>query len=195
MPAGAFTFVLHSHIPWVLHHGRWPHGVDWLNEAVAETYLPLWRVLHERAQDGQSLGVTLGLTPVLCEQLAHPDFHREFVSYVEQKLAAAAEDRVWFTRSGESALAVLAVRWERFYRASLEDFMGPHGPNLVARFRRLEERSDRAHVLRLSLEREDGSDVPVAQRGSDPGFSPEPLDYRRVPDQHRMQHLERHDPL
>ena len=48
MPVGTFTFVLHSHLPWVLHHGRWPHGVDWLNEAAAETYLPLWRMLHER---------------------------------------------------------------------------------------------------------------------------------------------------
>ena len=140
MTAGTFGFVLHSHIPWVLHHGRWPHGVDWLNEAVAETYLPLWRVLHERAQGGRPLGVTLGLTPVLCEQLAHPDFHREFVTYAEQKRAAAADDRAWFTRSGEGELAALATRWERFYRASLEDFMGPHGPNLVARFRRLEER-------------------------------------------------------
>ena len=140
MSAGAFTFVLHAHIPWVLHHGRWPHGVDWLNEAVAETYLPLWRVLHDRAEDGRTLGVTLGFTPVLCEQLAHPDFHREFVGYVEQKIAAAAEDRAWFTRSGESALAALATRWERFYRSSLEDFMGPQGPNLVARYRRLEER-------------------------------------------------------
>jgi 1,4-alpha-glucan branching enzyme len=140
MSAGSFTFVLHSHLPWVLHHGRWPHGVDWLNEATAETYLPLWRVLHDRTQDGRSLGVTLGLTPVLCEQLAHPEFHREFVSYLEQKIAAAVEDRGWFTRSGESALAALASRWERFYRGSLEEFMGPQGPNLVARFRRLEER-------------------------------------------------------
>ena len=40
-----------------------------------------------------SLGVTLGLSPVLCEQLAHPDFQREFVSYLEQKIGAAAEDR------------------------------------------------------------------------------------------------------
>ena len=93
MKASHFTLVLHAHLPWVLHHGRWPHGVDWLNEATAETYLPLWRVLSERAVNGaapagsaggatarRSLGVTLGLSPVLCEQLAHPDFAREFVS-------------------------------------------------------------------------------------------------------------------
>src|SRR5437867_8296674 len=104
MARGSVTFVLHSHLPWVLNHGRWPHGVDWLNEAAAETYLPLWRVFHARAHSGRALGVTLGLTPVLCEQLAHPDFHREFVAYLEQKIAAAVEDRAWFTRSGEGVL-------------------------------------------------------------------------------------------
>jgi 1,4-alpha-glucan branching enzyme len=136
---GSFTFVLHSHLPWVLHHGRWPHGVDWLNEAAAETYLPLWRVLHERAARRRPIGVTLGLSPVLCEQLAHPDFHAEFATYLDQKIGAAVDDRAYFARTGETALAALAERWERFYRASLEDFMGPRGPNLVARFRRLEE--------------------------------------------------------
>jgi 1,4-alpha-glucan branching enzyme len=139
LASGKFTIVLHSHLPWVLHHGRWPHGVDWLNEAAAESYLPLWKMLHTRAQAGKPLGVALGLSPVLCEQLAHPDFHREFVSYLESKIAAAREDHDWFHRSAEPAMAALAERWEGFYRGTLEDFMGPHGPNLVARFRRLEE--------------------------------------------------------
>ncbi len=136
---GSFTFVLHSHLPWVLHHGRWPHGVDWLNEAAAETYLPLWRILHARARDGQPLGVTIDFSPVLCEQLAHPDFHDEFVDYLEQKIAAALEDHAYLSRTGENRLAALAQGWERFYREALEDFLGPHGMNLVARFRRLEE--------------------------------------------------------
>ena len=139
MAPGVFTIVLHSHLPWVLHHGRWPHGVDWLNEATAETYLPLWRALHAHSARGGPLGIALGLSPVLCEQLAHPDFHREFVAYLDQKIAAAREDRESFTRTGESAMATLAEGWESFYRGALEDFMGPHGPNLVARFRRLEE--------------------------------------------------------
>ena len=153
MKASHFTLVLHAHLPWVLHHGRWPHGVDWLNEATAETYLPLWRVLSERAVNGaapagsaggatarRSLGVTLGLSPVLCEQLAHPDFQGEFVSYLEQKIGAAVEDRKTFARTGESPMAMLAQRWEQFYRGTLEDFMGPHGTDLVRRFRRLEEK-------------------------------------------------------
>ena len=36
-----FVLTLHSHLPWVLHHGRWPHGSDWICEAALDTYLPL----------------------------------------------------------------------------------------------------------------------------------------------------------
>jgi 1,4-alpha-glucan branching enzyme len=36
-----FVLTLHSHLPYVLHHGRWPHGSDWLCEAALDTYLPL----------------------------------------------------------------------------------------------------------------------------------------------------------
>jgi len=139
MSSGYFTLVLHSHLPWVLHHGRWPHGVDWLNEATAETYLPLWRAFYALSGREGGLGVALGLSPVLCEQLAHPDFHFEFIHYLDNKIAAAREDRATFARTGDSAMAALAEGWEAFYRATLEDFMGPHGTNLVARFRRLEE--------------------------------------------------------
>ena len=28
-----FSLVLHTHLPMVVNHGRWPHGSDWLNEA------------------------------------------------------------------------------------------------------------------------------------------------------------------
>ena len=31
-----FSLVLHSHIPYVVGHGTWPHGMDWLYEAAAE---------------------------------------------------------------------------------------------------------------------------------------------------------------
>ena len=40
-PGGYFTFVLHSHLPYVRRAGRWPHGEEMIHEALAETYLPL----------------------------------------------------------------------------------------------------------------------------------------------------------
>jgi 1,4-alpha-glucan branching enzyme len=59
---GALAIVLHSHMPYVEGFGTWPFGEEWLWEAVASVYLPLLEVLR-----GQP--VTLGLTPVLCDQL------------------------------------------------------------------------------------------------------------------------------
>ena len=50
--AGFVTFTLHSHLPYVVHHGTWPHGLDWLHEAAAETYLPLLRVFAELESQG-----------------------------------------------------------------------------------------------------------------------------------------------
>src|SRR5262249_13316364 len=125
-PERRLALVLHTHLPWVLHHGRWPHGVDWLNEAVAGSYLPLLRVLSKRARAGRPLGVTLGLSPVLCEQLAHPDFADEFRFWLENRLEAASDDHERFDAEGRDAEAALARRWERFYRGTLEDFFGPH---------------------------------------------------------------------
>jgi len=40
-PLGYFSFVLHSHLPYIRRAGRWPHGEEMLHEALAETYLPL----------------------------------------------------------------------------------------------------------------------------------------------------------
>src|SRR5207247_1680831 len=42
----AFALVLHTHLPMVLNHGRWPHGSDWLCEAAFECYLPLLETAH-----------------------------------------------------------------------------------------------------------------------------------------------------
>ncbi len=35
MSSEYFSLVLHSHIPYVIAHGNWPHGMDWLYEAAA----------------------------------------------------------------------------------------------------------------------------------------------------------------
>ena len=107
-----FVLVLHSHLPWVLHHGRWPHGTDWLCEAALDTYLPLLEGLHGLAAQGVAAPVTIGFTPVLAGQLAHPDFAVEFGAFVEQRLAACAEARRTLPETGEAHLVPLVDYWE-----------------------------------------------------------------------------------
>ena len=69
-----FVLTLHSHLPYVLNHGRWPHGSDWITEAAIDTYLPLIESLRALDADGIAAPVTIGFTPVLANQLASDAF-------------------------------------------------------------------------------------------------------------------------
>ena len=93
---GQFTFVLHTHLPYVLGHGTWPHGTDWLNEATAECYIPLLRVLDRLEDEGIPPAITINLSPILCEQLSHPAFIRQFDSYLTRRVESSEEERLYF---------------------------------------------------------------------------------------------------
>ncbi|GAA5062735.1 glycoside hydrolase family 57 protein [Nocardia callitridis] len=69
---GQFTLVLHSHLPWLANHGRWPVGEEWLYQSWASSYIPLVRVLKTLAAEGRSHLLSLGITPVLAAQLDDP---------------------------------------------------------------------------------------------------------------------------
>jgi len=71
-PVGTFCLVLHSHLPWLAHHGRWPVGEEWLYQAWAHSYLPVTRMLRRLADEGRTELLTLGVTPVLAAQLDDP---------------------------------------------------------------------------------------------------------------------------
>jgi 1,4-alpha-glucan branching enzyme len=69
---GLFTLVLHTHLPWLAHHGRWPVGEEWLYQSWAASYLPLMRVLRTLAAEDRHHLLTLGMTPVVTAQLDDP---------------------------------------------------------------------------------------------------------------------------
>ncbi|MBV9090724.1 MAG: glycoside hydrolase family 57 protein [Mycobacteriaceae bacterium] len=69
---GLFTLVLHTHLPWLAHHGRWPVGEEWLYQSWSAAYLPLLRVLRRLAAEDRRGLVTLGITPVVAAQLDDP---------------------------------------------------------------------------------------------------------------------------
>ncbi|MGO3328175.1 1,4-alpha-glucan branching protein domain-containing protein [Gordonia sp. (in: high G+C Gram-positive bacteria)] len=69
---GQFTLVLHSHLPWLPNHGRWPVGEEWLYQSWADSYLPVFGVLRRLADDGFTDQLSLGVTPVLAAQLDDP---------------------------------------------------------------------------------------------------------------------------
>ncbi len=136
---GSFALVLHSHIPYVLAHGRWPHGMDWLVEVAAESYVPLLDVFNRLVADGISPKVTLGLTPILVEQLADETFAGEFEDYLRGKIAAAEANSEDFQREARPEMIALAGYWRDFYARVLRQFVDTYDRNLVGAFRKLQD--------------------------------------------------------
>ncbi len=132
---GYVTFALHSHLPYVINHGTWPHGTEWLYEAAAETYLPLLKMFEELGQQGLALNANVSLTPVLLEQLSHPVFKQEFPIYLTRKIESAIKDIDDFSRHGESHMVPVAHFWREFYENALRQFEDL-GSDIVRGFRR-----------------------------------------------------------
>ena len=111
-----FILTLHSHLPYVLNHGRWPHGSDWLCEAAVDTYLPLLEVLDALAVEEVPGPLTIGVTPILANQLAHPTFGVELSAFFTQRLSACDDAAEVFARTSEDHLLPLVGYWRERYR-------------------------------------------------------------------------------
>jgi len=110
----AYALVLHSHLPYVRGAGRWPHGEEWVHEAILGTYLPLLVLLHDLRDEGVRYRITIGLTPTLLEQLADPDICTRFLAYADDQIRRAELDAWDFGVAGASAKQAVA----EFYRGS-----------------------------------------------------------------------------
>ncbi|MED5369582.1 MAG: 1,4-alpha-glucan branching protein domain-containing protein [Myxococcota bacterium] len=122
MSKGSFCLVLHGHLPYVLHQGNWPHGEEWLFEAAAETWLPLLSAIAEVHEQGGHTGLSLGLTPVLLEQLSADHFKRRFPQWLADRRKQAEADRAEFKAWGDGHLQYLAEQWILHFGGLLERF-------------------------------------------------------------------------
>lgn len=109
---GMFSLVLHSHLPWLANHGRWPVGEEWLYQSWAGSYLPLTKMLAALADEGRTNLVSLGITPVLAAQLDDP----HCLSGMHHWLGN------WQLRAHEATDPSLARREHRAAAAALDDF-------------------------------------------------------------------------
>lgn len=121
-------------MPYVLSHGKSPHGTDWIHESAAECYLPLLHALDRLRRDRIKPRWTINITPILAEQLRDPSFADTFVGYCNEKIAAAEFDLANFERSGETWMAGLATYWHRFFTRSRDEFLERWDSDIVAGF-------------------------------------------------------------
>ena len=93
MSVGQFVFMLHSHLPYYRKAGMWPFGEENLYECMAETYVPLLDAISELyEEDGIKAKLTVGITPILAEQLNDKHLQDGFVEYMDTRIKSASED-------------------------------------------------------------------------------------------------------
>ncbi|HET8568642.1 MAG TPA: 1,4-alpha-glucan branching protein domain-containing protein [Candidatus Limnocylindria bacterium] len=136
----SYVLVLHSHLPYVKGAGRWPHGEEWIHEAVLGTYLPLLVALHDLRADGVGYRLTLGLTPTLLEQLVDADLRARDLAYIDDQIARAERD----ARDGRRR--ALAEFYLRSYRRLRDALVRRFGGDLVGAFADL-ARSGHVEIL------------------------------------------------
>ena len=141
-PLGYFTFVLHSHLPYVIGHGRWPHGMDWLNEAAAESYIPLLQAFNRLGAGGRGSGVTLGITPILAEMLAAKVFPPGVQGLpAPTRSRRPADDLATFKKLGDDHFASVALMWKTVYGEVKRAFCDDFGEDIIGAFRRLMDKA------------------------------------------------------
>ena len=119
---GDLAVVLHSHMPYVEGFGTYPFGEEWLFDAVVRSYLPVLGVADR---------VTLGVTPVLADQLEAPGVAGRLRAFVSSWRADACEAEAAAIGAPHAAACLAeAAR----YRSGLER-LAELGDDLTAIFR------------------------------------------------------------
>ncbi len=120
---GTCCIVLHTHLPWLAHHGAWPVGEEWLHQAWSSSYLPVVDMLQRLADEGRRNLLTMGITPVLMAQLDDPYVLREFHTWLgfwqarAEGLAQRREPHLrdhasYEFRAAQRALQMFEAGWE-----------------------------------------------------------------------------------
>jgi 1,4-alpha-glucan branching enzyme len=88
-------------------------------------------------EEGLQPRLTLGITPILTEQLADEAFKSEFLGYLQNKIEAAVEDQKQFDKYGQEHMANLAKMWQNYYTKTKIDFEEKYHYDIVGAFRKL----------------------------------------------------------
>jgi 1,4-alpha-glucan branching enzyme len=131
------VLALHAHIPYVLHHGRWPHGSTWLAEAAVDSYLPLADSLCALRDEHIPAHFTVGFTPVLAAQLASPALACELEAFLGERIAACDDAPARMIGADRDALLPVAAYWRARWAHALKRLRALDG-DLLAPFRALE---------------------------------------------------------
>ncbi len=108
---GYLVIVLHSHLPFVKHPEE-EHFLEenWLYEAIAETYLPLYLVFNKLKEEGIKFRITMSVTPPLANMLTDELLVSRFERYLDKRIALSEKRYIAEKNKKRKALLDFYVR-------------------------------------------------------------------------------------
>jgi len=141
MSVGSFVFMLHSHLPYYRKAGMWPFGEENLYECMAHSYIPILNAVNELLNEGIKAKLTIGLTPILAEQLNDEHLKQGFVSYIDARIKAAQEDINRYPNDSvahSQHLEYLAKYYFNWF-SEIKNSFNKYNRDLIGEFRRLQD--------------------------------------------------------
>ncbi len=143
MATGQFVFMLHSHLPYYRKAGMWPFGEENLYECMAETYVPLVNAISELYYDeGIKAKLTVGITPILAEQLNDEYLQNGFVEYLDEKIKSVSKDLERYPDEKvphSQHLKYLAKYYFDWYSHIRDSFVNKYNKDLISAFKNLQD--------------------------------------------------------
>ena len=142
MSLGQFVFMLHSHLPYYRKAGMWPFGKENLYECMAETYVPLLNAISELYDEGIKANLTVGITPILAEQLIDEHLNQGFVEYLDTRIKAVSEDLERYPDPNvahSQHLKYLADYYFKHFTKLKDDFVNKYEMNLIKYFKKYQD--------------------------------------------------------
>ncbi len=132
------SLVLHAHLPFV-RHVEYPRFLeeDWLFESMAETYLPMLRMLKKLRAEGLKYRLTFSLSPSLCAMLADAALQERFIQYLELHKELGEKEINRCEAEQPQCVELARMYYERTMQ-NLSDFCDTYRNNILEGFRDLE---------------------------------------------------------
>ena len=143
MTVGSFVFMLHSHLPFYRKAGMWPFGEENLYECMCETYVPLLNAISELYyEDGIKAKLTIGITPILAEQLNDEHLKQGFVEYLDSRIEAVSKDLERYPSpvvAHSQHLKFLATFYYNWFTKIKDSFVNKYNKDLIGAFRKFQD--------------------------------------------------------
>jgi len=120
----------------------WPFGEESVFECMAESYIPLLNAIADLWEEGISAKLTIGITPILAEQLADEHLNKGFEKFIRERLEAAKKDEKRFAAGGterDANLVQLARFYVKWFSEVQRDYVKRWNRDLISGFRKYQD--------------------------------------------------------